>query len=96
MRDFKKEYITMRNEKRYEIEFFYDYYLSKGGKVVDPNEFTEKFVFTHIEQPTIPGYPKVVMRTGEIDRQEVLNFLDGEFRLTILNDRIGNFLKIVE
>ncbi len=96
MRDFKKEYIQMRNDERYELEFFYHYYLSKGGKVVDTNEFTEKFLFIHTEQPTPPGYPKIIMRTGEIDRQLVLNYLDGVFELTILNNKEGKFLKVVK
>lgn len=96
MIDFKREYIKMRNSKQYELEFFYNYFISKVGIAVDPNEFTEKFLYTHIDQQTPPGYPKITMRTGEVDRNSVLSFLDGVFQLTILNDKEGNFIKVVE
>lgn len=86
----------MRNSKQYELEFFYNYFISKVNIQIDPNEFTEKFLYTHIEQPTLPGYPKITMRTGEVDRNSVLNFLDGVFELTILNDKEGNFIKVVQ
>lgn len=86
----------MRNSKHYDLEFFYNYFLHKGGKPIDPDEFTEKFVFTHTKQPTPPGYPPIIMRTGEVDRDSVLNFLDGVFKLTILNDKKGNFIKVVQ
>lgn len=94
--DFKKEYIKMRNSGKYELEFFYQYYLSKGGVMTDPNEFTEHFMFTHTLQPTPPGFPPMKIRTGEIDRQAVLNHMDGVFDLMILNDKDGNFLKVVQ
>lgn len=96
MRDFKKEYIKMRNDGRYELEFFYNYFLSKVAVAVDPNEFTEKFLYTHTEQPTPPGYPNIIMRTGEIDRESVLNHMDGVFELTILNNKEGQFIKVVQ
>lgn len=94
--DFKGEYIEMRNSGKYDLQFFFNYYLSKGGKLIDPGEFTENFVYTHMVQPTPPGFPEMKMRTGEIDRQSVLNHMDSVFELTILVDKEGKFIKVVK
>jgi hypothetical protein len=94
--DYKNAYIKMRNSGKYELDFFFNYYLSKGGLVNDPNEFTETFLYTHVHHPTPPGFPPIKMRDGEVDRESVLSFLDGVFELTILKNREGKFLKVVE
>jgi hypothetical protein len=94
--DFKREYIKMRNSGKYELNFFYNYYLSKGGKVTDPGEFTEHFVYTHTIHPTPANYPPIKIRNGEIDREEVLNHMDRVFELVILKDKENNFIKVVE
>lgn len=86
----------MRNSGKYELDFFFNYYLSKGGIVNDPNEFTETFLYTHTQPPTPPGFPPIKIRDGEVDRASVLNFLDGVFGLVILSNKDGQFLKIVE
>jgi hypothetical protein len=86
----------MRNSGKYELDFFFNYYLSKGGMVTDPGEFTENFVYIHMVQPTPPGFPEMKIRTGEIDRQAVLNHMDTVFDLTILVDKEGQFKKVVE
>lgn len=94
--DFKQEYIRMRNLKSYDLGFFYRYYLSKGGKMTDPDEFTETFMFTHMKQQMPAGYPSMRMRTGEIDRDKILDFMDYTFGLSILKDKEGQFIKVVE
>lgn len=94
--DFKKQYIKMRNAGKYELEFFYNYYISKGGMMTDPNEFTENFMFTHTIQPTPPGFPQMKIRSGEIDRQAVLIHMDSVFDLMILSDKDGNFIKVIQ
>ena len=94
--DLKKEYIKMRNSGKYELDFFFTYYLSRGGEVKDPSEFTEAFIYTHTEHPSPPGFPPIKIRTGEINREEVLNYMDGVFKLTVLKDKQGQFLKVVE
>lgn len=86
----------MRNSGKYELDFFFNYYLSKGGVVNDPNEFTETFLYTHIHHPTPSGFHPIKMRDGEVDRESVLSFLDGVFGLTILKNKEGKFLKVVE
>ena len=94
--DYKRAYIDMRNSEKYNLQFFFDYYLGNGGKVTDPGEFTETFLYTHQVQPTPPGFPEMKIRVGEIDRQAVLNHMDTVFGLTILNDKEGKFIKVIE
>lgn len=94
--DFKREYIRMRNLKSYDLGFFYHYYISKGGAMSDPDEFTETFMFTHMEQQMPAGYPPMKVRTGEIDREMVLKYMDYTFGLSILEDKDGQFIKVVE
>ncbi len=94
--DYKRAYIDMRNSGKYDLQFFFDYYLSEGGKETDPAEFTETFLYTHTIHPTPPGFPTMKMRTGEIDRQAVLNHMDTVFELTILSDKEGQFIKVIE
>jgi len=86
----------MRNSGEYNLQFFFDYYLGNGGKLTEPGEFTENFLYTHVEHPSPPGFPPIKMRTGEIDRQAVLNHMDTVFELTILNDKEGQFKKVVQ
>jgi hypothetical protein len=94
--DFKKEYIKMRNSGKYELDFFFNYYISKGGIINDPNEFTETFLYAHEIIPTPPGFPEMKRRVVEVDRQAILNHMDSVFELQILIDRNNNFIKIVE
>lgn len=86
----------MRNLGSYDLGFFYNYYLSKGGVVTDPDEFTERFMFTHMEQQMPAGYPPMKVRTGEIDREMVLEYLDYAFGLMVLKDKDGKFIKVIE
>ncbi len=94
--DYKKEYIKMRNEGKFELNFFFNYYLSRGGKMTDPHEFTEHFMYTHTMQPTPPGFPQMKMRTGETDRSAIIDHMDGVFGLTVLMNKDGNLIKVVE
>lgn len=86
----------MRNSGKYELDFFFKYYLSNGGVVKDPNEFTENFLYTHIEHPSPPGFSSIRMRNGEVDRERVLNYMDGVFELAILMSKEKQFLKVIE
>lgn len=94
--DFKKAYIKMRNSGKYELDFFFSYYLGKGGVVTDPNEFTETFLYTHTHHPTPPGFPPIKIREGEVDRQSVLEHMDKVFELTVLSNKEGQFIKVIE
>lgn len=95
MKNFKKRYLEMRNDGKYDLQFFFEYYLSKGGLIKDGNEFTEYFMYTHENMQTPPGYPPIRVRAGEVDRKSVLNFLDGVFGITILSDKEGNLIKAI-
>ncbi len=96
MSEFRDRYIQMRNEKKYDLQFFYDYYLSEGGKVTDGDDFMEIFLYNFIEQPMPPGFPPMRVRTGEVDKQTILDYLDGVFNVVVINDKDGNFLKAVD
>lgn len=93
--DFKERYIKMRNEKQYDLQFFYDYYISKGGLLSNPDEFTEHFLYIHEVFPTPAGFPSIKRIVGEIDRQAILGHMDTVFGLTILEDKEFNFIKVV-
>jgi len=35
----KKQYILMRKQKQFDYQLLYNYYISKGGVNIDPNNF---------------------------------------------------------
>ena len=39
----KKEYIEMRNKGKYNINWFYKYFVENGGKRIDINLFSQLF-----------------------------------------------------
>jgi hypothetical protein len=41
----KESYIKMRNSGKYEINWFYNYFLEQGGKRIDMNSFRHLFNF---------------------------------------------------
>lgn len=46
----KEEYIVMRNKGQYDIDWFYRYYLSKGGKEVNIQTFQSLFALGPLQQ----------------------------------------------
>lgn len=91
--DFKKEYIKMRNEGKYDINFFYKYYISQGGKMTDPQQFTQNFLNKLVQHPMMHG---MMINEGERDKEAIKAHLDNVFELTILTDKQGKFIKVVE
>lgn len=69
----KEQYIKMRNKNQFDINWFYSYYLEKGGKA----EFN------------------VFMMLFKLDNQILAN-IDREYGLNVLEDKDGNFIKVVE
>ena len=41
----KQEYIKMRESGKYDVNWFYEYYLSNGGKSIDLQTFSYLFQF---------------------------------------------------
>ena len=41
----KQEYIKMRNSSKYDVNWFYKYYLNSGGKRIDLKTFSSLFQF---------------------------------------------------
>ncbi len=93
--DYKEQYIKMRNEGEYDLNFFYNYYLSQGGSVTDTQDFSEYFLYDLDRQQLHPMLDPVIVRVGSKDRQSILNYLDSVFELTILNDKDNQFIKVV-
>lgn len=46
----KEEYIRMRNNGNYNIEWFHRYYISKGGKTIPMQDFHMVFQMTPLDQ----------------------------------------------
>ena len=72
----KQSYIKMRQTGKYDVKWFYKYFIEKGGNRLDAHAFAHLFNFVNL--------------------QEVLNFLDGEFELTKLEDKEGRLIKIID
>jgi hypothetical protein len=79
MIELKKEYIKMRNNNKFDSNWFYQYYLEKGGLPIDVNTFQMLF-----QTRTING----------ID--EILNFIDKAFGLTLVINKENKVIKVVE
>lgn len=45
----REEYIKMRNESQYDINWFYKYYLQEGGKQITLNEFYNIFTMYELD-----------------------------------------------
>lgn len=69
----KEQYVKMRNKNKFDINWFYSYYLEKGGKA----EFN------------------AFMMLFKLDNQILAN-IDREYGLNVLEDKDGNFIKVVE
>jgi len=71
-----EEYIKMRNNGRYDINWFYKHYLENASNHIDINTF--KMIF------------------NMVDLNNILAHIDSKFKLNILTDSNGNFIKVVE
>ncbi len=91
--DYKQQYIKMRNEGKYDINFFYHYYISKGGVMTNPQQFTQNFLNRLAPHPMIPN---MMINEGERDKEAIKSHMDSVFGLTILMESEGKFIKVVE
>lgn len=91
--NYKQQYIKMRNEGKYDIKFFYNYYISQGGVMTDPQQFTQNFLNKLVQHPMMHG---MMINEGERDKEAIKAHMDSVFGLTILMDSEGKFIKVVE
>ncbi len=70
------KYISMRNSGKYEIGWFYKYYLENGGGKINIQDFQNLF--------------------GMADFEEVMNFLDREFKLTRVYNENNELIRVYE
>jgi hypothetical protein len=88
----KQQYIQMRNAGNIDVNWFYRYFMEEGGKAT-PQDFFDNFYY-RIEKVPVPG--GFVEHREERDLRPILTHLDKKFDLTLLFDKTGQFLKIVE
>ena len=68
----KEQYIKMRNNSQFDINWFYSYYVDNGGSA-DFNSFMMLF---------------------KLDNQMLEN-IDRKYGLNVLQDKNGNFIKVI-
>lgn len=84
-----QEYIDMRNSKQFNLQIFWKMYQSEGGVLKNPQDFSNHFL--HEVQDLGNGMKVRVNR----DRDAILNGVDTKLELTILYDKQGQFLGVV-
>jgi len=71
----KEEYIKMRNNNKFDLNWFYKYYLENGGIGVGLYEFSSLFQMNNL--------------------QDILEYLDQKFNLTLLFTKDNQFIKVI-
>lgn len=71
-----EQYIKMRNSGRYDINWFYNYYLENSKDKIDIHTFSAIF--------------------NSVDLNNILTHIDHKFKLNVITDANGNFIKVVQ
>lgn len=79
----------MRNSKQFNLQVFWKMYQNEGGLLKNPQEFSKHFLYEI--QMLGDG---MEMRTNR-DRNIILDGIDAKLGLSILYDKQGQFLKVV-
>lgn len=88
----KEKYIKMRNAKKIDINWFYQYYVQEKGPI-NPQEFIDIFE-NEIQRVAVPG--GYIENRAVRDKTPIIQHLDKKFELTLLFSKEGAFIKIVE
>lgn len=88
----KAKYIAMRNAKRVDINWFYQYYVQEKGPI-EPQLFIDNFEYEIQRIPVPGGY---VENRIPRDKAPIIEHLDKKFELTLLFNKEGAFVKVVE
>jgi len=88
----RAKYIAMRNAKRIDINWFYQYYVQEKGPI-DPQKFFDTFEYEIQRIPVPGGY---VENRLERKKEPIIEHLDKKFELTLLFSKEGEFIKVVE
>lgn len=89
----KDSYIRMRNSGNLDINWFFKYYKQEGG-VAEPEAFYDLFEYERIDRIEVPG--GYMENKIPRNKEQLVNSIDKMFGLTILYDKNGRFLKIVD
>lgn len=89
----KEGYIKMRNSKKLNNNWLWEYYKQNGGKINNPQQFIELFYYeiTHIDM----GGQVFEQRTNR-DLSSFWTDMDHKFNLQILYTKDDKFIKVVE
>lgn len=87
---YKENYIKMRNSGKIDEQLMFKYYIEKGGKLKDINQFVDIFYYEHhkIDFMGQDHYQKT-----QRDISKVIEWLDKEFEVTTLWSTDGEFIK---
>ena len=88
----KQEYIKMRNSGKWNLQWFYKYFLENGGKL-SQHDFYENFQYEREKIRVAGGF---IENRQERDLQPIIAHLDKKFELTMLFNNNGEFIKVVE
>lgn len=88
----KAKYIAMRNAKKVDINWFYQYYLQEKGPI-EPQLFFDTFEY-EVQRIPVPG--GFVENRVPRDKAPIIDHLDKKFELTLLFNKEGAFVKVVE
>lgn len=88
----KESYIAMRNSGNLDINWFYKYYTQEKGKI-DPQVFFDNFEY-EIQKIQVPG--GYIENRVPRNKEHIIEHLDKKFELTLLFNKEGAFVKVVE
>lgn len=88
----RAKYIAMRNAKKVDINWFYNYYVQEKGPI-EPQRFVDIFEYETERVPVPGGY---IENRVPRDKKSIIEHLDKKFELTLLYSKEGAFIKIVE
>ncbi len=89
-----QDYIKMRNSQKIDNNWLWKYYKQEGGKLNNPQEFLQHF-YTETAPVMVNGM-YFGEETKNRDLSEFFNDMDRKFKLNILCDKEGKFMKVVE
>lgn len=90
--ELRKQYIQMRNTGQITPEWFYRYFTEQGGKAT-PEKFFDNFFYIVTKVPVPGGF---VENRVPRDKAPIIDHLDKKFELTLLFNKEGAFVKVVE
>lgn len=83
----------MRNSQKLNNNWLWEYYKQNGGKLNDPQQFIDLFYY---EIQTVEMGGQIFEQRTNRDLSNFFPCMDIKFKLQILCDKEGKFIKVVE